>query len=161
MDNLARAEFSDDEGEERLEEHVRQLQEVAGPDVVGVIPEERGPCLTRRFWWAPLSHVPLNRARGNLDANLQQFTSNALSGPESVLRCHVLDQRDRLQRDLRLMQWRARFALPEQSESETMPAQDRLGFDNEQCLLPTVYLAREQHQQCPISVVSLGRLTGR
>ena len=48
MDNSAGGELDDDEDEERREEEAIRLCEVAGPDLVCVVPEEGSPILVGR-----------------------------------------------------------------------------------------------------------------
>ena len=43
-----------------------------------------------------LPHVPLNRPLGDLDADFQQLATDPFGAPEAIVRCHLLDQRDRL-----------------------------------------------------------------
>ena len=91
-----------EEREERPEEHVVDLEEIARPDVGGVVAEEGGPGLTMRSWRPRLPHVPLHGPFGDLDADFEQFAADALGAPQSVVGRHVLAEADRLGRDLRV-----------------------------------------------------------
>ena len=48
MDDAPRAQVSDDIGEQRSEEQIMELEEVARPNVLGVVPEEGRPGLAAR-----------------------------------------------------------------------------------------------------------------
>ncbi len=69
MHDPPRAEFGDDEGEQRPKEDIGHLQEVAGPDLVGVIAAKGCPGLALGSWWSRLPHRALNRPFRDLDAN--------------------------------------------------------------------------------------------
>ncbi len=132
MHDPPRAELGDKEGEERLEEQVMQLEEVAGPHVLGVIPDEGSPRLAGQMWRTRLTDVTLDGPLGDLDVQLEQLTLNSISTPQPIVCGHVLDQRDRLGWDLRFLFRRTRFPLPEQAEALTMPMQHRFRLDDEQ-----------------------------
>ena len=73
------------------EQEIEGLQEVAGPDLVGVVPEKRRPALTRRARFENPPHVFLDCALRHADLQLEQLAANALCSPESILRGHLLD----------------------------------------------------------------------
>ncbi len=79
MDDTARRELGIDEGEEWPEEHIADLEEVTGPDVLRMVIKKHRPHLFRRSLWACPTHVALNRPLRDLDANLHQFTLDALA----------------------------------------------------------------------------------
>ncbi|GAC1433189.1 MAG: hypothetical protein NVSMB62_29570 [Acidobacteriaceae bacterium] len=54
------------------------MQEVTGPDVVGMVAEEGCPGLPMWSWSAHLSQVALNRPLGDLDPQLEQLALNTL-----------------------------------------------------------------------------------
>ncbi len=85
MHNAPRAELRDEEREERSEEDIADLEEVAGPDILGVVPEERGPGPTTWAPWPRLAHIPLNCPLRNLDIEFQQFALHALDTPQAVV----------------------------------------------------------------------------
>ncbi len=91
MDDAARAEFGDDERKERPEEQVMDLEEVAGPDVAGMVAQEGSPRLPTRPGWTCLAHVALNGPLRDLDPNLQQLTTDAFGTPQPVIDRHLLD----------------------------------------------------------------------
>jgi len=69
MDHLPRLQFDDEEGEERTEKQVGDLQEIAGPDLPGMIVKESRPLLPMWSSHVYLSHVFLNGAFA--DSNIQ------------------------------------------------------------------------------------------
>ncbi len=101
MHDPSRAQFHDDKGTQRPKEDIRELQEVAGPAVIGVILEEGCPRLTMPSWWPDVTHGALNGPLRDRDPNFQQLTANAFGAPQPVVGCHLFDQDDRLGWDLR------------------------------------------------------------
>ena len=97
------------------------------------------------------SHVPLDRALRDADAELQELASNPFGSPEPVLGRHAVDEGDDVRRETRFA-WTARagFPPPEQSESFPVPSQDRLGLDQEQGMAPLGKESREQHEQASL-----------
>jgi len=97
------------------------------------------------------SHIPLNCALRDADAELQELASNPLGSPEPVVGRHAVDEGDNLRRDARFA-WTvlAGCPPPEHSESFPVPSQDRLGLDQEQGLAPPAIEAREQHEQASL-----------
>ena len=69
MDHLPRLQLDDKEGEERTEEYVGDLQEIAGPDIPGMIVKEGRPVLPMWSSRVHLSHVFLNGTF--TDSNIQ------------------------------------------------------------------------------------------
>jgi hypothetical protein len=105
MDDPARAELDDNEGEEGPEPEVHDLEEVAGPGLVGVVPQEGRPGLPvparpRRARRVP---VALDRALAHPDAQLEQLAADPLRASQPVLRRQALDGRDDLGRHLRAL----------------------------------------------------------
>ncbi len=101
MHDPARPERDHEEGVERSVEQIRHWQEVAGPDLRGVVVEERRPGLPSAARRARGSHVPLDRGLGDADIELQQLAPDALGTPQPIGGVHRADQRDRLGRHLR------------------------------------------------------------
>jgi len=91
------------------------------------------------------SHIPLNCALRDADAELQELASNPLGSPEPVLGRHAVDEGDNLRRDARFA-WTvlAGCPPPEHSESFPVPSQDRLGLDQEQGLAPPAIEAQDK-----------------
>jgi hypothetical protein len=85
MGDAARAQFDDDEGEQRAEEEVGDREEVAGPDVGSVVAQGRRPGLPAATCRMGSAHVLLHRPRGHADGQLQEFAPDALRAPRGVL----------------------------------------------------------------------------
>src|SRR5437763_5136560 len=134
MHDAPRAEVGEDEGEQRPEEQIVNMHEVAGPAVLGMVPQEGCPGLATRTLRTSVTHVPLDGALGDLDVQLQQLPLNAVCTPEPVVDGHRLDQCDGLRWKLGFMRCRERFPLPEQPETLSMPTKNRLWLDDEQCV---------------------------
>src|SRR5215469_11452647 len=92
VDHLTRVQEGVEEGKQRAEEQVSHRKKVAGPDLLGMGTQERLPGLSMWSCGAHSSHVFLNSALTNVDAQLEQFATNTLCSPESVVPGHLLDQ---------------------------------------------------------------------
>jgi hypothetical protein len=66
------------------------LQQVAGPDVLGVVAQKRRPGLLGKQRPAYLLRVLLDGALGLCDAQLEQLTSNPPCSPNVAILRHVL-----------------------------------------------------------------------
>jgi hypothetical protein len=141
------AQLEDEEGEDGAQEQVGELQEVARPDVRGVVAQERRPRLpgpTRR----PGSvHVLLDGALADPDAELQQLALDALGTPQPVLAGHPADERDRLRRGARRAAGPSGPPPPQPPEAVPVPAEQRLGLDDQQGLTPRPDAAGQQDKQ--------------
>ncbi len=84
--DFASAEIDDEESEYGPEPDVVGLDEVARPDVLGVVLEEGCPALTGAVRLPTRLQIPLDRALRNTDTELEQFTANALRDPEAISR---------------------------------------------------------------------------
>ena len=71
--------FDDEEGKERLKEEGSRLEEVAGPDLGGVIAQEGCPLLASWLVGANRPHILLNGSLAHPKAQFQQLPMNALS----------------------------------------------------------------------------------
>jgi len=88
---LTRAQLDDEEREDRPEEDVVGLQQVAGPDLRGVVAQERRPAPAPRLGATGKAHVLLDGALAHPDAQLQKFAPEAFGAPKSVVDRHALD----------------------------------------------------------------------
>jgi len=70
-----------DEGVERAEEQVGDREEIAGPDVGGVVAQERRPRLPAATRWAGFAQGALEGRRGAADGELQELAPDALRAP--------------------------------------------------------------------------------
>jgi hypothetical protein len=135
----------DEEREDRHEPDIMELQEVAGPDRVVLEEGAPGLAIAGRAW---RSQEALNRALGDLDAELQELPANALGTPEPILSRHALDQ---LNRGLGDACWRGsptfRLPLPQEPESLAMPAEDGGRAHDERGIPPGPTEGTDQHHQ--------------
>jgi len=103
MDHPAGLELNDEEHKERAKEEVAHLQEITGPDSCLMIAQKGSPSLSSWLGCSNSSHVLLDRSLAHMNAEFQQFPTNSLSTPESILRCHLPDQDNGFCSYLRLM----------------------------------------------------------
>jgi hypothetical protein len=114
-------------------------QEIAGDDGLGVIADKRPPVLRRSPPVA--SSLRFGRPIGalctwrNIDTQLhRQLRRHARLAPSRILLCHLHDEFA----DAFKKSWPAslRLPFPKQHETLAMPANQRLGFDDDQGLFP-------------------------
>jgi hypothetical protein len=101
MDDAARAQLHEEVGEQRAEERVGHLQEVARPDVAGVVAQERRPRLSFRAGPWYLAQVFLHRPLADADVEFEQLAPDALGAPERIVARHLLDEIDGRRRQRR------------------------------------------------------------
>jgi len=119
----------DEERVDRAEPGVVELQEIAGPDLVRVVPEEGPPGLALLPARAHGPHVPLDRPLAYADAELEQFAADPFGAPEPVGGGHGLDQVDnRHAQPPRCLPPPGPMA-PEEGEQVAMPAEEGVGRD--------------------------------
>jgi len=160
MDDPARAERDHEEGVERPEEGVGDREEVAGPDVGGMVAQERRPGLPPVPGWADVAHVLLDCPLGEADVQLQGFPADTLGTPEAIGGGHLPDQGDRLGRDLGLARRRRgpRFPPPVPAEQLPVPAQEGGGLHDQQGLPPGPDAAGQERQQRAVGRGAAGAL---
>ena len=151
VNNSARREFDDEEGVDLPEEQVDSWEKVTGPDHLGVILEESWPILTMGGAGACQADVLLDCGLGEPDAEFHEFTTDALHAPETFLPGNLLDQGDGLLGDSGAPTPVAGLEPPEQPEALAMPAQERIGLEDEEGFLPTVDPAGEEDEPKAIS----------
>jgi len=83
MDHFSGLQFDDEKGEERAEEEVSNLQEIAGPNLSSMIVQECGPILSSRSRDARLPHIFLDRSLTYANIQLEQLTTNALGSEDA------------------------------------------------------------------------------
>jgi hypothetical protein len=81
--DVACGQFDEHEREDGAEEQVVGLQEIASPDVAGMVSQKRGPALPSGRLRSRRAHVLLHRALAGFDSELEQFSANPL-GPQSA-----------------------------------------------------------------------------
>ena len=119
MDDLPRLQFDDDEEVKWSQQQIMNGDEIAGPDVAGMVLEEGGPGLTKAA--ASLWHVSLDRPFADPDAQLEKFAANVFCAPQTVLAAHLLDEVDGFLRDTQFPLPFSRFASPVQAKQVPMP----------------------------------------
>ena len=147
MDNPPRLQLDEEEGKERTEEKVRDVEEITGPRLCRMSAQERFPALSTRPFSTYVPHILLNRPFTHPNIQFEQFTADTFRSPKSVVRRHLFDQADRLGRESRLSRVCLGFAFPEQAEELMMPAQKRLWPDQEEGLFPGPNHPGQEHQE--------------
>jgi hypothetical protein len=135
--DLPRAEIDQEERADGLKPDVIEVQEIARPRLVAMVPQERRPRLPARSATARLLHVLLDCGLGDTDSELEQLAADALGSPEPVLHGQPLDQPDGFSREP-CGAGRSRFLAPEEAESFTVPTQEGLGLHEQESLAPSV-----------------------
>jgi len=108
-----------------------------------------------------MPHVLLDRSLTDVYAQLEQFATNTFRPPQSIVPCHLLDQRHGLSGYLRFGCSRPRFVLPEKSKSLAMPLEQRLWLDNEQGVFPGLNCLARRTRSIRSVLVQAGRFTCR
>src|SRR5260221_9533633 len=121
-----------------------------------MIAEKGLPGLSMSAFWMNLLHILLNGPFPHANIQLEQFPTDALCSPESVVGGHLLHQGNRLGRNPRLSRAHLRFALPEHAEELTMPTKERLWLNKEEGLFPGSGHPGEEHQKKPVCLL-IGR----
>ncbi len=143
MDHALGVHVDDEEGEQRPEPNVVDLQKVTGPN--GVVAQERLPALTpMRCGWCSSVHVSLDSALGDTDSELQKFTADSLRSPQPILGCHAPNERNDVGGDAGLVRSSTpRPPTPPEPKSFTVPTKQGLGLDQEQGAGPSRNEPRE------------------
>lgn len=128
VDNLSRFMFDEHQEIEWFEEKRMDSGKIAGPDILGMIPEKCAPVLTTRFL-AHLVDILLNRSLAYLDSQLQESSSNLLCSP-GILTSHFLDQIGGGLWNTRLTTLRYGDTFPVAFEEVAMPAQHSVGLND-------------------------------
>ncbi len=92
MDHFARVQFDDEESKKRTEKQVGDWEKVTGPDLLCMSAQEGCPGLPMWSSRAHVSHVFLDCAFTDVNIELEQFATDPLGSPQSVVPGHVLDQ---------------------------------------------------------------------
>src|SRR5271165_4639765 len=114
-------------------------QEIAGDDGLGMIADKRPPVLRRVPPVAPSLRfgrpIGAHRTWRNIDTQLhRQLRCHTRLSPSRILSCHLHDELA----DVLRKSWptRLRLPFPKQLETLAMPANQGLGFDDDQGLFP-------------------------
>lgn len=92
MEHFSALQFNHEEGKERVEEAVRDWQEVARPDVMRVVMQEARPSL-RGGPPTSLAHILLNGALGAVYVQFEECAPDALGTPQALMVGQVLSTR--------------------------------------------------------------------
>ena len=137
MNDFSALQFDDEESKERTEDDIRHRQEVTRPDLARMIVQERRPRL-RGGSYAPLSHVFLYGAFGDLNAQLEQLPADTLGSPQAIVTRHRFDQRNGLGSNFGSRRGRLGASPPVPAERLTVPAEEGVGLDNQERLFPVL-----------------------
>ena len=74
--------FYNEEGIDLAKEKIDNWQEIASPDIVGMVVKKGSPVLTGRASRPSFAHIFQNSAFGNLNLELEEFTPYSLSTPK-------------------------------------------------------------------------------
>jgi len=115
-DDLSGSQRHDEEGKDGAEEDIVSLQEIARPDLLTVIVQERRPPLAGRSWATCTAHIILHRALADMDREFEQLAPDALGSPEAILSNQPCDQVHHVRGQPRDVGWCSRLAPPQQAE---------------------------------------------
>ncbi len=86
-----------------------------------MILEKNQPTLTWGTVRTRQAHILLDRSRGDLDLQFEEFATNAFGTPQTILLRQPLDQGDGLRGKFRTTAAVARFEFPEEPKALPMP----------------------------------------
>ena len=81
MNTFARPELQNKEREQGPKPEIGDLEDVAGPDLMGVVVEEGSPALAMFMRWSSLAHILLHRALADLDAQVHYLPKGSAPLP--------------------------------------------------------------------------------
>jgi hypothetical protein len=143
VDDRAPAQGENYEDVEDAESRGDEDEEVAGPGLVPVVADERGPAL-------PALSVEIGRAvlcdgaRGDLVAELRQFGGDDLLTPRGILAPHPSDEFAEICIDGRTARRTVGAPAPDEAPGGTVPADDGLGFHEQHDVQETVEAAGQR-----------------
>ena len=144
--------LDNDKYEDTSEEAIVGLNEVASPDVRGMILQECSPSLTGRSKCPKFAQIRLDSVLSDSGGELEQLSSDPFSTPDRILGCHLLDQIDRLLGDSTLMAPGSRPATPNETKQISMPAQQRVRLNDMKRLFPVRRQIRQTDQSDAIII---------
>ena len=150
MDDLAGPVGDDKERVDRAEPGVGELQDIAGPDVVRVVPEEGPPGLAVLPARTDGPHVLLDRPLAHADAEREQFAADPFGAPQPVGSGHGLDQVDELHAQPPPCPPPPGRMVPEEGEQVAMPAEEGVGLDHMEGIAPRGVQPGQEHQDKPV-----------
>ena len=151
MHRAARAKGDHEADVHGPEEQIRDGEEIAGPDVVGVVAQEGRPRLPGATWRAGLAQVAPDRRPGDAGVALQELAPDALHAPQAIRPGHLADQGDGLGCEARAVRGGGGggFAPPVPAKAFPMPAEEHLRLDDEKRLPPGDGLLRTRSPSAP------------
>ncbi len=102
---------------------------ITRPPVLCMVPQEGRPVLPCSSRCASMPQILLNGTCRDMNAQLEEFTTNTLSSPQAILHCHFLDQSQGFCGDLWFSRCCSRLVFPVKPQSLAMPPQERLWLD--------------------------------
>ena len=153
MGDFARFQFNEEKGNEWSKAEIGDLEAHRRPTYQQRDYGERSPTSAqmargrrtcRMYFWIVRLHTRIPSLSNSPRMRSAQKTP--------IVPCHLLDQCDRLWRELRLSRISLGLALPEQAEEFSMPPKHYLQLRNEERLLPGPHHPRQKHQQEPIGL---------
>jgi hypothetical protein len=156
MDHLACLELDEEEGKEWSKEQVSHLQEVACPDLRGVVAKKGRPLLSSWLVGANRPHVLLDSALAHPYAQFQEFPTDPFSTPESILPRHLPDQGDGFLGDLGPVRSGLGLVLPVQAKELPMPPQQGVWLHDHEGLPPGSNQPGQQDQEDAIGLRACG-----
>ena len=153
MHNAAGLEFDDDKDEEGTKEGIIGLKEVAGPDLVGMVPQEGGPGLGGCPWTASQTDVLEDGSRANRNAEFEEFAGDTFSAPANVVEEHLLDESDNGSGGRWSMSVVVGFGLacPDKAKQVSMLAQQDVGLNDEEGCFPRAKLVGQEDEDHPVA----------
>ena len=139
----------DKERVDRADPGVVELQDIAGPDVVRVVPEEGPPGLAVLPARTDGPHVLLDRPLAHADAEREQFAADPFGAPQPVGSGHGLDQVDELHAQPPPCPPPPGRMVPEEGEQVAMPAEEGVGLDHREGIAPRGVQPGQEHQDKP------------
>src|SRR5215472_7355748 len=150
VQNLAAPVLNDEEAVEQLERYRRYSEEIERDDHLAVILEKGQPALTRIGTAPHTSQVPTHSSFTDGQAEFLQFAMDFGGSPIRVLVRQAPDQSTNLLTNLGPTTLRPGTPTPVEAEAGAVPADDRLGSDDDEDVAPARPCATKR---CPEQTV--------
>ena len=147
MDHLARPQFDKEEGKKRPKEQIGDLQEVTGPDLIGVRAQKDRLLLTSWLVRANSSGILLDGALTHMHPQFQEFIANPLGTPKPILSGHLPDQGNGFLGYFGLVRCGLGLTFPIQAKELPMPAQQGLWLHDVEGLMPSPNQPGQQDEE--------------
>ena len=153
MQDLSPPLFDDEKAVQQLERDRGHGEEVESHDHVAVVSEEGQPPLARVATAIDPPKISGDGPFGDDEAELLKFSVDLRGSPVRVLFGQTSDQRPDLFGGLRPAAPRPGTPAPKEPKTRAMPADDRLGLDDDEDVGPTVPEAAEGGPEEPVQGV--------